>query len=179
MRYGYIFNIIDLEDGDSQALIEIEKVKEARKRIKEASRQAKYKRLMFCKRKDAEEKGICQSCEEKKEYLRFVLDYELLICYDCFYHDMQQAGEFYSYHGRRAEDMDGFLYEDEWEDLWEEENGYPGYACLEEESERKRHVDDGLDEYDMFETLNKQLDVIDEEYKDLINKPSDEFLKMI
>ena len=176
MKYGYVFKIIDLEDGDSEAIKEIEKVKEARKNMKEASRRLYHNRLHFCERKDAEYKGICQACKKKRDFLRFVLDCDIVMCYDCYYENMQLSGEFHSYHGCRAEDLDGFLYEDEWEALWEEENGYPGLECLED---RKRHVDDGLDEYDMFEALNKQLDVIDKEYKDLINKPLDEFLKII
>lgn len=66
-------------------------------------------------------KGVCEGCGETSRLRWF--DNESYICYDCYYEGMKQWGELYSYHGRRAEDIPGFIYDDEWEILWEEENG--------------------------------------------------------
>ena len=114
------FDIIDLEDGDAKTL-------RLRRQIEQDSRRASSQRSVFCERKDAEHKGICQGCKKKKDFLRFILDCEMMLCYDCYYHDMQLAGEFSSYHGCRAEDMDGFLYDDDWEFLWAKENPHMEY----------------------------------------------------
>ena len=51
----------------------------------------------------------------------------MYLCYDCFYEGVQIAGEFYSLHGRAAEDMDEFMYDDEWEELWASENPHMIY----------------------------------------------------
>ena len=114
-----IFDIIDLEDGNSLELIKKEKDKEARIKIKSDSRLAKYDRLDFIERKDSEHKGICQSCKEKKEYLRYILDYGLSVCYDCYIAGLQEEAWSYPY-SRRAEDMDMYLSEACWEEAWEE-----------------------------------------------------------
>ena len=67
------------------------------------------------------EKGVCEGCGGV-EYLRWD-ENEVYICYDCYYESMQLTGEFYSYHGRAAEDIPGFIDDADWEYLWEEENG--------------------------------------------------------
>ncbi len=102
--------------------IEVEKECLARSKVKQDSINASWDRLSFIRRKDAENKGICQSCKEKRDFLRFVLDSDIVMCYDCFYEGMEIDGELYSYHGRAAEDMDGFMYEEDWVYYWEEEN---------------------------------------------------------
>ena len=97
----------------------IETVEEylAKEQIRQAFRDCKiYHRHMEMK-----DKGSCEGCGGA-EYLRWV-DNEVYLCYECYYEGMKQWGEFYSYHGRAAEDIPGFIDSDEWEDLWEEENG--------------------------------------------------------
>ena len=130
-----IFDIIDLFDGDSLDLIKQEKEKEAIKRIKSDSRRVKFNRLDFVKRKDFKYKGICQSCKEKKEYLRYILDYDLSVCYDCYIEGLQEEAFSYPY-SKRTEDMDKYLSEGCWEDEWEEENG------IEEPITQKKYAED-------------------------------------
>jgi len=73
------------------------------------------------RKKLVEAKGICEGCEST-DYLRWE-ENDVYVCYDCYYESMKLSGEFYSYHGRRAEDMDGFIDIDEWFELWDKENG--------------------------------------------------------
>jgi hypothetical protein len=89
----------------------------AKNQIKQAMRACKAY-LRYIELKD---KGICEYCPET-EQLRWIDD-ESYLCYACYYEGMQQWGEHYSYHGRAAEDLPGFIYDDEWEYLWEKENG--------------------------------------------------------
>lgn len=70
---------------------------------------------------EIEKTGVCEYCTGI-EYLRWVDD-ESYMCYPCYYEGMQQWGEHYSYHGRAAEDIPGFIDDGEWEYLWEKENG--------------------------------------------------------
>lgn len=101
------YEILCLETAEEY--IAKKKIEEEEDRISHA----KYK-------KEIEAKGKCEYCKAK-EYLRWVDD-EFYMCYDCYYEGMKQAGEFHSYHGCRAEDMDGFIDDGEWDALWEEEN---------------------------------------------------------
>lgn len=73
--------------------------------------------LLHMEKKEA---GICEGCGGT-EYLRWD-ENEVYICYDCYYESMQLTGEHYSYHGRAAEDVPGFIDDAEWEYLWEKEN---------------------------------------------------------
>ena len=153
MNYRSVFDIIDLEDGNASVLL-------AQARILKDSGRARYSRLNFCREKyseyNAEYKGICQSCGEKRDFLRIPLDCDVFICYDCYHEGMKQNGEFYSYHGCRAEDLDGFIYEDEWEDLWEEENGY---IKDEETDVIKTLVEEVPSIVELFKVFEKQLGV--------------------
>jgi hypothetical protein len=114
-----LFDIIDLEDGDSSVLL-------AQVKMKKDSSSAKYGRLYFCRRKlseyNAKYNSICPWCKEKKDFLRLSLDHDKLMCYNCFYEGMQADAELSSYHGISVEDVEGFMYDDEWEELWEKEN---------------------------------------------------------
>jgi len=81
--------------------------------------------MMDCKvhlrHMEMKDNGVCEGCSAT-EYLRWTED-EVYLCYDCYYEGMKQWGEFYSYHGRAAEDIPGFIDDGEWEYLWEKENG--------------------------------------------------------
>jgi len=90
----------------------------AKKQIKQAMRACK----VHLERLEIEKKGVCEGCGET-DHLRWVEDSPAYLCYACYYEGMQQWGEFYSYHGRASEDIPGFIDDDEWEYLWEEENG--------------------------------------------------------
>ncbi len=88
----------------------------AKKQIKQALRDNRA----YLQRLEIEAKGVCEGCGGT-DHLRWVEE-ESYVCYDCYYEGMKQWGELYSYHSCRAEDMDGFIYDDEWEYLWEKEN---------------------------------------------------------
>jgi hypothetical protein len=77
------------------------------------------------------DKGVCEGCGGT-EYLRWD-ENEVYICYDCYYYSMQLTGDHYSYHGRSAEDVPGFMYDDEWLERWEEENPHMIYDEEEDE----------------------------------------------
>ena len=89
----------------------------AKNQIKQAMRACK----VHIRHMEMKDKGVCEGCGGT-EYLRWV-DNEVYLCYDCYYEGMQLTGEVYSYHGRAAEDVPGFIYDDDWEYLWEKENG--------------------------------------------------------
>lgn len=160
VNYKSVFDILDLEDGDAADLL-------ARAQILKDSFRARYSRLHFCRQKyseyNAEYHGICQACEKKRDFLRFILDCEELICYDCFYESMQISGEFYSYHGRTAEEMEGFMYDDEWEYLWAKEN--PHMILNEEDGEYyekaevKRVIEEVPGIMELFKVFDKQLGI--------------------
>lgn len=124
MKKRSVFDILDLEDGDASVLL-------AQAKIKEDSGWARYGRLHFCGRKyseyNAKYHSICPYCKEKKDFLRLVLDHDKLMCYDCFHEGMEADAELSSYHGSPVEDMEGFMYDDEWEELWEKENPHMLY----------------------------------------------------
>ncbi len=124
MSYGSVFDIIDLEDGDASVLL-------VQARVLKDSYSARYSRRHFCERKysdfNAEYNSICQGCEKKSDFLRFVLDCEQLICYDCFYESCKLSAEFASYHGSPVEDLDEYVDDCEWEELWAEENPHMIY----------------------------------------------------
>lgn len=124
MNKKSVFDILDLEDGDASVLL-------AQARILKDSGWAKYKRTHFCRRKyseyNAEHNSICPSCEKKRDFLRIVFDHDELMCYDCFFEGCQIDAEFSSYHGGPVEEVDGFMYDDEWEELWAEENPHMIY----------------------------------------------------
>lgn len=101
-----INNRFDLMFDDAEEYVE-QQEKERKESKKAAAKE----------RRKIEEKGLCEGCNTLG-YNRWVDD-EAYLCYKCFYEGMQQAGEFYSIHGRRAEDMEGFMYNDEWEERWE------------------------------------------------------------
>lgn len=126
-----LFDFIDLEDGDATVLW-------AQAQIVKDSHKARRARFAVMNTIHIENKGECQGCGDKN-FVRWV-DNEWYLCYDCYYEGMKQSGELYSYHGRRAEDMKGFIYDDEWEELWEKEKG-----VYEEE------VLDAIKAFDVFE----------------------------
>lgn len=124
MKRKSVFDILDLEDGDASVLL-------AQAHLKKDSGDARYRRLHFCRKKhseyNAEYEGICPFCEKKRDFLRLVFDHDKVMCYDCFYEGMQVDAEFSSYHGSPVEEMDDFIYDDEWEELWAEENPHMIY----------------------------------------------------
>jgi hypothetical protein len=148
-----IFDIIDLFDGNSLELIKREREKETRKRIKSDSKQAKLNRLDFIERKNAEHKGICQYCNEKKEFLRYIVDYGLSVCYNCYIEGLQEEAWSYPY-SRRVEDMDLYLSEPCWIDEWREENGVEEYEeeKTETEIEREENIKSVITLFDVFKT---------------------------
>ena len=79
MRKNTYFDFIDLEDRDASILLAQAKIK----------KDSEY---------NAEHNSICPSCEKKRDFLRFDVDADMLICYDCYYESMKVSGEFYSYH---------------------------------------------------------------------------------
>ena len=124
---------------------EVEKAYLARKQVTKDSKAAYYHRLDFIQRKEAEKKCICQSCNEKREFLRYILDYGVVICYDCYIGGLQEEAWSYPY-SRNLDDMDMYLGEGEWEECWEEE--YP-HMVKEEES----------DVLKLFKVFDKQLGI--------------------
>jgi len=107
------FDIIDFGD-------DIENAYQAKLEREEKKRVEKVVRLATdCKRK-VEEKGVCEGCGGK-EKLRWVCNEEAYLCYDCYYKGMRQWEDLCCSHGRSAEDIPGFIYDDEWEYLWEKE----------------------------------------------------------
>ena len=119
-----LFDFIDLEDGDAAVLL-------AQAKVIKDSAAARYSRRHFCQKKlseyNAEHNSICQGCNKKRDFLRIPLDCDILMCYDCFYEGCQIDAEFSSYHGSPVEEVDGFMYDDEWEELWAEENPHMIY----------------------------------------------------
>ena len=108
------FDIMDF--GDDIEIAYLEKLeKEEKKRVE------KVVRLAMNIKSKMEECGECEGCGCKDALLRWIDDADAYLCYDCYYKGMQQWGELYSYHGRRAEDIPGFIDDGEWEYLWEEE----------------------------------------------------------
>lgn len=105
------FEIMDLGDEVEEAYAK-KSEEEEKKRVEEVLR------IAFNRKKAIDKKGVCEGCDST-EYLRWLNGD--CICYACYYEGMKQWGELSTYHGRRAEDMDGFVYDDEWEELWEEE----------------------------------------------------------
>lgn len=70
-------------------------------------------------RKKVEEKGVCEGCEEKKEYLRWVRNNEFYCCYDCFIHDLDcEASVMVPMY--RVDQMRDYVSEGVWEELYEE-----------------------------------------------------------
>ena len=118
MKNKSVFDFIDLEDGDASVLL-------YRLQIQKDSFKARRARDEVMNRIYLENKGLCETCKSKY-FVRWV-DKEFYICYDCYHEGMKMNGEFYSYHGCRAEDIPGFIYDDEWEELWEEENPHMIY----------------------------------------------------
>jgi hypothetical protein len=89
------------------------KEKEKEKLRKEAE---KYK-------KKVEKAGFCEGCGEgskEGKKLRWVRNDEFYLCYDCYYHDLDcEASVMVPMH--RATEMEGYISEGEWDELWEEE----------------------------------------------------------
>ena len=108
-----VFDVIDLEDGDASVLL-------AKIQFKKDSYQARMGRIAVMNALHIENKGECEGCGNKI-CVRWV-DNGVYICYDCFYEDCKMQGDMGYYHSRPAEDVEEYIDECEWDDLWEKEN---------------------------------------------------------
>jgi len=72
-------------------------------------------------KKEIENKGVCEGCEEEKKHLRWVRNSEFYSCYFCFIHDLGcEASVMVPMY--RVDEMRDYVSEGEWEELWEIEN---------------------------------------------------------
>jgi hypothetical protein len=143
-----IFDIIDLFDGNSQDIIEEKRIEDARKRIEKDSRNAKWHRLSFVEKKSVEKKGECQNCGSK-EYPRWCLDNDWLLCYNCW---VEQLGyeTAVDVPSRGADQHRDYMSEMAWEGLWEEEN---------EDISDEEFAEEMSSVIPLFEVFKKQLGV--------------------
>lgn len=115
-----LFHYIDLFDGNSQDIIEAQRIKDAQEKVKSDSYKARRARDGVIQSISIENKGVCEGCGEK-DFIRWV-DTGNFICYDCFYEDCQITGDMGYYHSRAAEDIDEYIDRADWEYFWAKEN---------------------------------------------------------
>ena len=93
----------------------------AKTRMKRKEKERKELKIKAEKHKrEIEERGVCDGCEEHDEYLRWVRDGEFYSCYECFLHDLNcEADSMVPW--RRVEQMGEYLEDYEWRDCWKSE----------------------------------------------------------
>lgn len=107
-----------------------DEVEEAYERKLQDEDLARLENKMFAStryKKKIEARGVCEGCGEKKEQMRWLEEGDCYgsngeyVCYECFEHSLEcWAGVIVP--SRSTDQMEGYMSEGVWDDLWEEEN---------------------------------------------------------